>query len=63
MPRRYAVAGTTSSPTLERIVREVAEEFEKDDFEAVEHVDDADFVLKMFEAETPKAFRRKSRGV
>ena len=36
MPRRYAVAGTTSSPALERLVRDVAEEFEKDDFEAVE---------------------------
>jgi Class II Aldolase and Adducin N-terminal domain len=62
MPRRYAVAGTSSSSDLERLVREVAKEFEKDDFVPVTSVDEADFVLNMFEAETPKAFRRKSRG-
>jgi hypothetical protein len=62
MPRRYAVSGTTSSPVLERLVRDVAAEFEKDDFVPVEHVDEADFVLNMFEADSPKAFRRKARG-
>jgi hypothetical protein len=62
MPRRYAVAGTPSSTELERLVRAVASEFEKDDFVPVGTVDDADFVLNMFEAESPKAFRRKARG-
>jgi ribulose-5-phosphate 4-epimerase/fuculose-1-phosphate aldolase len=62
MPRRYAIAGTPSSPELERLVATVAAEFEHDDFVPVESVDEADFVLNMFDADSPKAFRRKSRG-
>jgi ribulose-5-phosphate 4-epimerase/fuculose-1-phosphate aldolase len=60
--RRYAVAGTPTSADLDRIVRAVAKEFEDDGFLAVESVDDADFVLNMFDAASPKAFRRKARG-
>jgi ribulose-5-phosphate 4-epimerase/fuculose-1-phosphate aldolase len=60
--RRYAVAGTPTSADLERIVRAVAGEFEQDGFVAVDSVDEADFVLNMFDAEAPKAFRRKARG-
>jgi len=60
--RRYAVAGTPTSPELEAFVRSIAAEFEKDDFERVDSVDDADFVLNMVDGVNPKAFRRKSRG-
>jgi hypothetical protein len=60
--RRYAVAGTPTSDDLDRIVRAVAEEFEHDGFVAVDSVDEADFVLNMFDASSPKAFRRKARG-
>jgi ribulose-5-phosphate 4-epimerase/fuculose-1-phosphate aldolase len=60
--RRYAVAGTPTSADLERIVRAVASEFEQDGFVAVDSVDEADFVLNMFDAVAPKAFRRKARG-
>ena len=38
------------------------QQFERDDFERVEDVSDADFVLNMFDAADPKAFRRSSRG-
>ena len=60
--RRYALAGTPTSAELERIVRAVAEEFEQDGFVPVDDVHEADFVLNMFDAEAPKAFRRKARG-
>jgi hypothetical protein len=60
--RRYAVAGTSTSAELSELVRTVAKEFERDGFVPVESVDDADFVLNMFDAENPKAFRRKARG-
>ncbi len=60
--RRYAVAGTATSPALEDFVQSVAGEFELDQFERVASVDDADFVLNMVDGENPKAFRRKSRG-
>jgi len=60
--RRYAVAGTPTSADLDSIVRGVAEEFEHDGFVPVESVDEADFVLNMFDAESPRAFRRKARG-
>ena len=60
--RRYAVAGTPTSPELEAFVRSIAAEFEKDDFQRVDSVDDADFVLNMVDGVNPKAFRRKSRG-
>ncbi len=60
--RRYAVAGTATSPALEAFVQTVAGEFERDQFVRVESVDDADFVLNMVDGEKPKAFRRKSRG-
>ena len=42
--------------------RAVGKQFEKDDFVRVADVADADFVLNMFDAEDPKAFRRASRG-
>jgi ribulose-5-phosphate 4-epimerase/fuculose-1-phosphate aldolase len=60
--RRYAVAGTPTSPELEAFVAAVAREFERDKFERVDSVDDADFVLNMVDGANPKAFRRKSRG-
>jgi hypothetical protein len=60
--RRYAVAGTATSPAIEALVESVTREFEKDDFVRVDSVDDADFVLNLTSAEAPKAFRRKSRG-
>ena len=59
--RRYAVAGTATSAELDQLVRTVAKEFEQDGFVPVESVDEADFVLNMFDAENPKAFRRKAR--
>ena len=60
--RRYAVAGAATSPALEAFVHSVAGEFERDQFQRVESVDDADFVLNMVDGGNPKAFRRKSRG-
>ena len=39
-----------------------ASEFEADGFVLVDDIADADFVLNMFDAEQPKAFRRQSRG-
>ena len=60
--RSYAVAGTATSPALEAFVRSIAAEFEKDGFQRVDSVDDADFVLNMVDGVNPKAFRRKSRG-
>jgi ribulose-5-phosphate 4-epimerase/fuculose-1-phosphate aldolase len=60
--RRYAVAGTATSPDLEAFVRSVAGQFEQADFVRVDSVDDADFVLNRVDGADPKAFRRKSRG-
>src|SRR5437870_6094068 len=60
--RRYAVAGTATSPELEEFVGSVAREFERAGFGRVDSVDDADFVLNMVDGANPKAFRRKSRG-
>ena len=60
--RKYALAGAPTSPEHEQFVRAVAAEFERDEFERVDDTDDADFVLNMVDAETPKAFRRKSKG-
>jgi hypothetical protein len=60
--RRYALAGTATSPELEAFVSSIAAEFERDRFERVDSVDDADFVLNMVDGANPKAFRRKSRG-
>ncbi len=60
--RRYAIWGTATSPEHEEWVRAVGQQFERDDFEAVDNVAEADFVLNMFDADNPKAFRRASRG-
>jgi ribulose-5-phosphate 4-epimerase/fuculose-1-phosphate aldolase len=60
--RRYAIAGTPTSPELETFVGSVAGEFERAGFRRVDSVDDADFVLNMVDGTNPKAFRRKSRG-
>jgi len=60
--RRYAIWGTSTSPTHEEWVRSIGKEFEKADFVLVDDVADADFVLNMFDPEDPKAFRRSSRG-
>ena len=60
--RRYALAGSPTSAEHEEFVRAVAAEFERDEFTRVDDTDDADFVLNMVDAETPKAFRRKSKG-
>jgi ribulose-5-phosphate 4-epimerase/fuculose-1-phosphate aldolase len=59
---KYAIWGTPTSPAHEEWVRRIGAEFERDGFELVSDVGDADFVLNMFDAESPKAFRRSSRG-
>ncbi|MGI8974416.1 MAG: class II aldolase/adducin family protein [Gaiella sp.] len=59
---RYAIWGTATSAGHEAWVRSVGAEFERDEFERVDDVADADFVLNMFDPENPKAFRRQSRG-
>src|SRR6476620_11629307 len=60
--RSYAVWGTATSPAHEAWVRSVGAAFESDGFTLVDDVADADFVLNMFDANEPKAFRRQSRG-
>ncbi len=60
--RKYAIWGTPTSPEHEEWVRAVGVQFEDDGFMAVDDVSDADFVLNMFDAADPKAFRRASRG-
>jgi ribulose-5-phosphate 4-epimerase/fuculose-1-phosphate aldolase len=60
--RKYAIWGTSTSPEHEAWVASVGAEFERDGFVRVDDVADADFVLNMFDAEAPKAFRRGSRG-
>jgi ribulose-5-phosphate 4-epimerase/fuculose-1-phosphate aldolase len=60
--RTYAIWGTATSPAHEAWVGDVGKEFERDDFERVDDIADADFVLNMFDPEQPKAFRRQSRG-
>jgi ribulose-5-phosphate 4-epimerase/fuculose-1-phosphate aldolase len=61
MPR-YAIWGTATSPAHEAWVRSIGSAFEADGFVRVDDIADADFVLNMFDAEQPKAFRRQSRG-
>ncbi|MCZ7589636.1 MAG: class II aldolase/adducin family protein [Gaiella sp.] len=60
--RTYAIWGTATSPEHAAWVESVGKAFEADGFRLVEHVADADFVLNMFDANEPKAFRRQSRG-
>ena len=60
--RTYAIWGTATSPEHEAWVRSVGAAFEADGFQLVEDIADADFVLNMFDARQPKAFRRQSRG-
>ena len=60
--RTYAIWGTPTSPAHEEWVNSVGKEFEHDEFERVDHIAEADFVLNMFDPEQPKAFRRQSRG-
>jgi len=60
--RKYAIWGTATSPELREWVEGVGREFENDGFVRVDDVADADFVLNMFDAADPKAFRRASRG-
>jgi ribulose-5-phosphate 4-epimerase/fuculose-1-phosphate aldolase len=60
--RKYAIWGTATSPGHEEWVRRIGAEFERDGFQLVDDVGDADFVLNMFDADSPKAFRRASRG-
>ena len=57
--RRYAIWGTATSPAHESWVRSIGEAFEADGFALVDDIADADFVLNMFDAEQPKAFRRR----
>ena len=59
---RYAIWGTATSPEHESWVRAVGAAFEGDGFAQVPEIADADFVLNMFDAEQPKAFRRRARG-
>ena len=60
--RKYAIWGTSTSPSHDAWVRAVGKEFEADGFVLVDDHADADFVLNMFDTEDPKAFRRSSRG-
>jgi hypothetical protein len=60
--RKYAIWGTATSPEHEEWVRAIGKQFEADGFLYVDDIADADFVLNMFDAEDPKAFRRASRG-
>ena len=60
--RTYAIWGKATSPAHEDWVRSVGRQFERDEFTAVDDVADAAFVLNMFDAADPKAFRRASRG-
>jgi ribulose-5-phosphate 4-epimerase/fuculose-1-phosphate aldolase len=60
--KTYAIWGTATSPEHEEWVRQIGKRFEHDDFTQVDDVADADFVLNMFGADGPKAFRRSSRG-
>jgi len=43
-------------------VREIGKQFEREEFVSVDDLAEADFVLNMFDAADPKAFRRSSRG-
>lgn len=61
MPR-YAIWGTATSPSHEAWVKSIGARFEADGFSRVADHAEADFVLNMFDAEAPKAFRRSSRG-
>ncbi|MGL6280136.1 MAG: class II aldolase/adducin family protein [Gaiella sp.] len=61
MPR-YAIWGTSTSTGHAAWVEAVGAAFEQDGFERVDDIADADFVLNMFDATDPKAFRRQSRG-
>jgi len=60
--RTYAIWGTATSPAHEAWVRSIGAEFESDGFRLVDDIADADFVLNMFDASEPRAFRRQSRG-
>ena len=60
--RAYAIWGTPTSPAHEEWVSSIGQEFERDEFERVDDIAEADFVLNMFDPEQPKAFRRQSRG-
>ena len=60
--RKYAIWGTATSPEHEAWVQAIGAQFEADDFERVDDIADADFVLNMFDPDDPKAFRRGSRG-
>ena len=60
--RKYAIWGTATSPAHEEWVHAIGRQFEQDEFEAVDDVAHADFVLNMFDPADPKAFRRSSRG-
>jgi ribulose-5-phosphate 4-epimerase/fuculose-1-phosphate aldolase len=60
--RSYAIWGTATSPSHEEWVRAIGAQFERDGFELVDDIAEADFVLNMFDAADPKAFRRASRG-
>jgi len=61
MPK-YAIWGTSTSPSHTAWVHTVGREFEEEGFTRVDDVLEADFVLNMFDASDPKAFRRQSRG-
>jgi len=60
--RTYAIWGSATSPAHAEWVRTIGKQFEKDDFTPVDDIADADFVLNMFDAADPKAFRRAARG-
>jgi ribulose-5-phosphate 4-epimerase/fuculose-1-phosphate aldolase len=60
--RNYAIWGTPTSPGHADWVETIGRQFERDGFVRVDDVLEADFVLNMFDADDPKAFRRQARG-
>ncbi len=60
--RKLAIWGTATSDSHEAWVQSISAKFTADGFTMVDDHADADFVLNMFDAADPKAFRRSSRG-
>src|SRR4026209_2711263 len=60
--RTYAIWGTPTSPGHEEWVSSIGQEFERDEFERVDDIAEADLGLNRSDPEQPKAFRRQSRG-
>ncbi|MEX1357231.1 MAG: class II aldolase/adducin family protein [Gaiellaceae bacterium] len=59
---QYAVAGRAASPSLERLVSELAGALDRAGFARPVDAAAADLVVNVFEADEPRPFRRRSRG-